>query len=91
MLTNDDLVQIKKLLHDEINLLIYKEITPLKKDIKILRNDATVIKQDVKVLTFKMKKVNEDINAVISVFDNDYKSLDERTVKIEKHLALSSA
>lgn len=102
MLTQDDLNQIEQLMESVIEKrvpsIIDNRIKPLerdihtvKKDVKILRSDVGTLKADVKVLKFRIEKVKEDSNAVISVFDDDYKSLEKRTGRIEKHLALSSA
>lgn len=69
MLTKSDLKQIQQ--------IVQKESSPIRKDTKILRGDVSQIRKDIKT--------------VVNYFDGEYLNLRKRTEKIEEHLNIEPA
>lgn len=68
MLTKTDLSQIQK--------VVQKETTPIKKDIKTIKADVAQIRKDTKT--------------IVNYFDREYLELRARVERIETHLKLES-
>lgn len=101
MLTKTDLFQIEKI----VGKIVQRELLPIHADIKSLKLDVVRLKSGVKslqtdvkslkrdtvILKKEIKIIKTDINIVISVFDRDYMTLQERVEKIEEHLPLKAS
>jgi peptidoglycan hydrolase CwlO-like protein len=102
MLTKDDLVQIKKVVKDEVapaeekvsNLekdmrSVKSDVGTLKKDVSTLKSDVGTLKKDVSTLKRDMAETRNDIKTLIAYFDRDYVNLRIRIDRIEEHLGIS--
>ena len=80
MLTKTDLLQIRKVVREEIE--------STNRTVKILQYEVSIIKKDVQGLKKDMAKVKKDLNLVVSFFDHEYLDLQKRIERIENYLKL---
>lgn len=76
MLTKNDLTQIREVVRGEVQNEVQKEVTPIKKDLKIVHT--------------KLNKLQKTLDVAINTFDRRDEKLQKRVKRIENHIGLSN-
>jgi len=94
MLTKTDLLQIRKIIREEIEA----ESKPLQEDLRgeiklsriEIQKDIRALKNKIKDLEISNNKIQKDIKKIVGFFDEEYLQVRKRVERLENHLNLPS-
>ena len=92
MLTKTDLLQIRKIIREEIEA----ESKPLQEDLRgeiklsriEIQKDIRGLKSKIKDLEISNNKIRKDIKKIVGFFDEEYLQVRKRVERLENHLNL---
>lgn len=76
MLTKNDLKAIRTTVQEQVDDSLVRELTPIKKDIRVIKRDMTRVRKDIKYMSGQ--------------FDEEIVHTRRRVERIEEHLHLES-